>query len=100
MNISVTYADVKHQVVLELTVAAGTSVEKAIHQSGILNKFTELDLSKNKVGIYGKLVTLEQIVSEGDRIEIYRPAIGKPPKKGTAAKGEGTETDEAAEEVA
>ena len=37
-------------------------------------------------GIFGKLTPLDQILSEGNRVEIYRPALGKPPKKSRPAR--------------
>lgn len=97
MKVAVAYAEAKRQIVMEMNVEAGSSVEQAIQKSGILKRCTDLDLTKNKVGIFGKIVPLEQVVSEGDRIELYRPAIGKPPKKSAAAKGDGDGGDEGSE---
>lgn len=53
-------------------------MEQAIHHSGILKRFPELDLTVHKVGIFGKLVKLDSPVKEGDRIEIYRAIIADP----------------------
>jgi putative ubiquitin-RnfH superfamily antitoxin RatB of RatAB toxin-antitoxin module len=55
-----------------------SSVEQAIQRSGILKRFPEIDLTTQKVGIFGKLVKLDAPVKEGDRIEIYRPIIADP----------------------
>lgn len=99
MKVAVAYAEAKRQLVIETDVELGSSVEQVIQKSGILKKCTDLDLAKNKVGIFGKIVPLAQVVSEGDRIELYRPAIGKPPKKSGAVAKEGTDAaDEGAEE--
>ncbi|MBF0401111.1 MAG: RnfH family protein [Magnetococcales bacterium] len=97
MKVSVAYAEAKRQIVAETEVAEGASVEQAIRQSGILKKCAEIDLTKNKAGVYGKVVPLDQVVKEGDRIEIYRPAVGKPPKKGAAA-AKGAEAAEDSDE--
>ena len=51
----------------------GATVETAIHQSRILEQFEEIDLSRNKVGVFAKLVPLSHPLREGDRVEIYRP---------------------------
>ncbi|OGT53868.1 MAG: hypothetical protein A3F17_03020 [Gammaproteobacteria bacterium RIFCSPHIGHO2_12_FULL_41_15] len=48
------------------------SVRWAIERSGILQACDEINLSENKVGVFGRLVTLEAWLSEGDRVEIYR----------------------------
>ncbi|CAL1239790.1 RnfH family protein [Candidatus Methylocalor cossyra] len=78
MQVGVCYADAERQVWLRLEVPEGSVVEQAIHCSGILKQFPEIDLSRQKVGIFGKLVKLDSPLKEGDRIEIYRPIIADP----------------------
>ena len=74
MHVGVCYAEADRQVWMRLEVPENTVVEEAIRRSGILECFPEIDLTKQKVGIFGKLVKLDSPVSDGDRIEIYRPA--------------------------
>ncbi|HUL13648.1 MAG TPA: RnfH family protein [Methylococcaceae bacterium] len=78
MNVGVCYADSDRQLWLKMEVPDDSSVEDAIRHSGILKQFPEIDLSTQKVGIFGKLVKLNAPVKEGDRIEIYRPIIADP----------------------
>ncbi len=59
--------------VIALQVAPGSTVEQAIAASGVLARYPEIDLARNKVGIYGKLTALGAAVAAHDRIEIYRP---------------------------
>ena len=40
--------------------------------------YADIDLSKTKVGIWSRVVKLRDSVSDGDRIEIYRPLIADP----------------------
>ena len=47
-------------------------------QSGVLEKYTEIDLRQNKVGIFSRTTKLTDMVENGDRIEIYRPLIADP----------------------
>lgn len=63
---------------IALEVAAGATVEQAIHQSGLLEQVMELDLAACRVGIWGKLKLFETVVKVGDRIEVYRPLIADP----------------------
>ena len=49
-----------------------------IVQSGVLEKYTEIDLRQNKVGIFSRLAKLTDMVENGDRIEIYRPLVADP----------------------
>ncbi len=78
MNVGVCYADSDRQLWLRMEVPDDSSVEDAIRQSGILQRFPEIDLTRQKVGIFGKLVKLDAPMKEGDRIEIYRPIIADP----------------------
>ena len=62
----------------KITLDAATTVQNVILQSGILEKYTEIDLRTNKVGIFSRPVKLTDMVENGDRIEIYRPLIADP----------------------
>lgn len=78
MRISITYAEPTSQRWFELEVADDSSAEQAINQSGILKQFPEIDLEQNKIGIFGRVVKLEEPLREGDRVEIYRPITADP----------------------
>lgn len=78
INIEVAYAREDQQVILSLMVNAGTTLEQAVEQSGILQTFPEIDLTKNKIGIFGKLGKKTAEIKEGNRVEIYRPLIADP----------------------
>jgi putative ubiquitin-RnfH superfamily antitoxin RatB of RatAB toxin-antitoxin module len=78
MRIGVCYAEADRQLWLRLEVPEDSVVEEAIHRSGILQRFPEIDLARQKVGIFGKLVKLDSPLREGDRIEIYRPITADP----------------------
>ncbi|MDD5033913.1 MAG: RnfH family protein [Methylococcaceae bacterium] len=78
MNVGVCYADSDRQLWLRMEVPDDSSVEEAIRHSGILNRFPEIDLGNQKVGIFGKLVKLDAPVKDGDRIEIYRAITADP----------------------
>lgn len=78
MKVGVVYADAEKRAWLNIDVQDGTTVEDAIKQSGILEKFPEIDLSVQKVGIYGRFTKLQNPVAEGDRIEIYRQITADP----------------------
>jgi len=66
------------QPLLQVRLAEGATVEDAIRASGVLDAFPEIDLAKNKVGIFSKLVKLDEKVRDKDRVEIYRPLIADP----------------------
>ena len=78
MNIEVVYGDAERQTLLSLDIDASDSIEDAINKSGILEQFSDIDLSVNKVGVFGKISKLSATLKAGDRIEIYRPLIADP----------------------
>jgi len=89
IHIEVAYAKPDKQVIVALDLPCETIVEQAIEISGLLKKFKEIELGKNKVGIFSKPCTLKTKLREGDRVEIYRPLIADPKKirKQRAAQG-------------
>ena len=78
--VEVAYATPEEQVILALDVAPGTTLQQAVEQSGIVERFPEIDLGKQKAGIFGKLKKPGQVLQAGDRVEIYRPLIADPRK--------------------
>ncbi len=89
IQVEVAFAREDDQALLAVEGAKGMTVREAIERSGILKRFPEIDLDINKVGIFGKLATLEQALETGDRVEIYRPLIADPKaqRKKRAAEG-------------
>ena len=78
MRIGVAYADGLHPVWLRVEVADGATVQEAIESSGVLERYPEIDLSAQKVGIFGKIAKLDAPLQAGDRVEIYRPITCDP----------------------
>lgn len=76
--VEVAYALPEKQYLQRVTLEEGATVEQAIHQSGLLELRSDIDLKVNKVGIYSRPVKLHDVVHEGDRVEIYRPLIADP----------------------
>ena len=79
LRIEVVYALPERQEVIRLQLASGSTVQQAIEQSGLVARYPEIDLMlKNKLGIFAKLVKLDTLLRDRDRIEIYRPLIADP----------------------
>lgn len=89
LNVEVVYPLSDKQEVFAVRVPAGATVRQAIEASGVLGKYPEIDLSKNKLGIYAKLTKPDAAVRDRDRVEIYRPLIADPKavRKQRAAEG-------------
>lgn len=78
IDVEVAYAKPEEQVILPIKVPAGTTAEQAILESGILARFSEIDLAVNKIGIFSRVCPLDQILQQADRVEIYRPLANDP----------------------
>lgn len=76
MMIEVAYALPDEQYLCEENVAEGTTVGEALRASKLLKKFPTLDIQS--VGIFAQEVSLDRVLREGDRIEVYRPLIADP----------------------
>ena len=87
--VEVAYARPDEQVILVVTALPGITVEQAVRESGVLERFPEIDLATSKVGIFGKLSKLDAVLQDGDRVEIYRKLIADPKeaRKKRAAEG-------------
>lgn len=73
VTIEVVYALPERQTLLKLSLKAGATVRTAIERSGLCATYPELDITRNKVGIFGKRVAPDTALKNGDRVEIYRP---------------------------
>lgn len=71
--VEVALATPERQLLLALEVETGTSVAEVVTLSGIATRFPELSLAEMPVGIWGKPVSRDTAVRNGDRIELYRP---------------------------
>jgi putative ubiquitin-RnfH superfamily antitoxin RatB of RatAB toxin-antitoxin module len=78
LQVYVIYATPQDEFVHPMRVAPGTTIGQAIEGSGVLARFPEINLVTQPVGIYGKKKTLETVLRERDRIEIYRPLVADP----------------------
>jgi len=89
ITVEVAYATPAAQVIIPVKVAAGTTAEQAIMQSGIIEQFPEINLTDSKIGIFSKISKKDAELREKDRVEIYRPLIADPKlvRKQRAAEG-------------
>lgn len=76
--VEVVYALPEKQYLQKVTLQEGATVEQAIIASGLPELRADIDLTKNKVGIYSRPVKMHDQVHDGDRVEIYRPLIADP----------------------
>ena len=78
IKVDVVYADVRQQILCRVELPAGSTVMQAIEVSGITAKLPDGMVDPRHLGIFARKVAPDQIVQEGDRIEIYRPLMLDP----------------------
>lgn len=72
IEVEVAYALPGEQRLVRVRVPAGATVRQAIERSGVLARYSQLNAAPLRVGIFGKFVTLQTPLREGERVEIYR----------------------------
>jgi len=78
VQVYLSYATAQREFLRVMRVAPGTTIGQAIETSGVLAAFPEINLVTQPVGIYAKKKSLDTVLRERDRIEIYRPLIADP----------------------
>lgn len=78
IEVEVAYACPERQLILKVEVPHGTTAIEAARLSGIEEEFPEIELGKNRLGVFGKLCKNDRPLAPGDRVEIYRPLLADP----------------------
>lgn len=78
IQVEVVLAMPTRQKIISLELAADSTVADAISKSGLPGSFEDFDLNPETVGIFGRKVSPEQVLRDGDRVELYRPLIADP----------------------
>ncbi len=89
ISIEVVYPLPAKQEIFCVKLPLGSTVRQAIDACGVLQKYPEIDLAKNKLGVFAKLAKPEMPLRDRDRVEIYRPLLADPKevRKQRAAQG-------------
>ena len=81
IEVEVVYALPHEQTLVRVAIAPGASVGEAIESSGLAARYPEINeriAIRGSVGIFGKAVALEHVLSALDQVEIYRPLTVDP----------------------
>lgn len=74
LRVTVAYSPAPRQVIeWPLELAAGAAVSDALQASGLGECLPQLDLQAVDAGVWGRKAALDQLLQDGDRVEIYRP---------------------------
>jgi putative ubiquitin-RnfH superfamily antitoxin RatB of RatAB toxin-antitoxin module len=78
IRVEVVYGTPRRQALLALDVEPGCTALQAIDRSGIREDFPEIPQRPEAIGIFGRKVGYDEVLENGDRVEIYRPLIADP----------------------
>lgn len=73
IHVEVAWATPDEQLLLPVELPVGSTVGEAIQASGILSKVSGIEPGSARVGIFSRPASLDTVLQEGDRVEIYRP---------------------------
>ena len=77
IRVEVAYATPEHQEIAAVEIAAGSTVADAIRCSDFERRFGD-SLQGCETGIWGSLAPRDQLLEDGDRVEIYRKLARDP----------------------
>ncbi len=78
MRITLVYAAPDRQIQGDYEIPAPATVADVLALAAADPQFAAVDLRDSPVGVFGLLVDRVRLVSDGDRIEIYRPLAVDP----------------------
>ena len=74
MKITVSYSPASRLVVeWSIDLQTGSTAKQAVLKCGVLREFADLELATLKLGVWGKHCSLNHVLGDHDRVEIYRP---------------------------
>ena len=73
ITVEVVCATAQRQLLLQVSLPVGSRVISAIEQSGILLEMPEVAFDPLRIGIFSRRVAPDEVLHDGDRVEIYRP---------------------------
>jgi uncharacterized protein len=78
MTVEIVYAEASRAVVKSLSLPVGARLADALRLAARDAEFQGIDFNRAPLGIFGQPVQHDQLLSDGDRIEIYRPLAEDP----------------------
>ncbi|MEH6357875.1 MAG: RnfH family protein [Pseudomonadales bacterium] len=80
ITVEVAFALPHKQAIIAVKVSDGATAYDAVLQSGICQKFEQIDADNDKMGLFGKAIRdpKKEVLKAGDRVEIYRPLLIDP----------------------
>jgi putative ubiquitin-RnfH superfamily antitoxin RatB of RatAB toxin-antitoxin module len=78
MRVEVAYAGPEGQWVIVVELPVGATLTQAIEASGIRRHIPTVAVGDGNVGVFSRPRRLDEALTAGDRVEIYRPLLADP----------------------
>ena len=78
IQVEVVLAMPQRQLLVSVSLDEGSTLADAISRSGIAEQFEDFEIDPAKVGVFGRKASMDQVLRNGDRVEIYRALIADP----------------------
>ena len=86
--VEVAYAEAGRQWVLPVELPTGATVMQAIEASGLAAQVPGLAIDPARLGVFSRKAAPDQVLEDGDRVEIYRP-LSLDPKEARRRRAQG-----------
>jgi putative ubiquitin-RnfH superfamily antitoxin RatB of RatAB toxin-antitoxin module len=73
LRIEIVYALPQREWLRQFELPPGSTIADAVQRSGLREEIPGLEVDDASVGIFGRAVTLDTLLRDGDRLELYRP---------------------------
>jgi hypothetical protein len=78
IGVEVSYALPQRAIVKTYRLPAPATLEDVLRLAAADGSFAGIDLAHAVAGIFGKVAAPQQVLEDGDRVEIYRPLAADP----------------------
>jgi uncharacterized protein len=78
IGIEVTYAEPHRAIVKAYRLALPATIDDALRLAAADPEFAGVDFAGSAAGIFGRVSALSRALTDGDRVEIYRPLAADP----------------------
>ena len=72
VQVEVVVAFPEAQEIVDMVIPAGTTVREAVSRAQLTKYFPELDVGVTPLAVWGKVVTPDHLLRDGDRVELLR----------------------------
>ncbi len=78
IRVEVVAGNVQRQLMVALELPAGSTLADAVSAADLGRRLADVTIDVERAGIFGKRCRPDQLLSDGDRVELYQPLKADP----------------------